>query len=1347
MSYPRRNQAIPRDYSGQKQYSGQGPAPGAPGGGPGGQYGYATQSGVPLTGMYGNRGAPGPEQYGSAPYASRGGDRYNKPPSSSVPPPHQYQQQHQQQQQQYQQQQQQAQYNSSAGGGADPTVNRKQEYDKLIHDCYSKFLIDANGRKVLETSYQTHINIKEYSQFPSQPPPDELDDSQVGSVKDRILVVCAKSSGRVLLQKGKFNEVKGSYQIGRTWDMDELKRISRVGKLGLILTLNKDYYWNVDEGVERIWKFTRVLAISYGNFVGKYPDIRGWSIQDLKLPPQPPGAAKLNAAGRGGDSPQTNDIVLNEPIAHPQLLKSKSLKRKNMPNPVLPPEPVNLQLQQQAQKQYKDIDFTANGKLPMKPMMPMQVDRAGSSTNVDQYQETKRHSHPYTAISGSPNPNYAADTSQESLSFVFTSGGSPVVDNRPRKQSVPQVESNESLDHHMDYVQRDSFEKPIHRFSLTKTKAVDSPDFGIEEVDDDEYSDDQEQEKPLFVRSNTGDSRKENGLGINQKKISSSPEVLEESSNIDELDTVSESIQEIESFMESQMDAKKSIRGGSRLILSSNLDIPHNNNLNPVDNESVFTLDYTNDSNLGLNIIKNDSADVSVSLEKDPEIEEILEEVNWNISDDSDALIKKLTKELNRVKFNNVNEVISLDFSNNAVSSDLITSLKEIENLLHIFKKTEVQFQYLSPEVNAIENNSQGLQVKSVNKKLLYNDLKEILTNVNMDGADLQAIESFTAFDRLNKVESIEMKLSNLFSALGAMRSNNNDSSNSEGLSSMKALKQYRATYEQVTESFTYHFGSFIRGEFSNLIKMLGRDLERISTHTLTRELNNVLFYSGFMFFIKDVSKDDYLELNGFFNQHMSDLLERILTQKLIHLKQSNPISATGSISDLQSAANVGMKNSRSSRSLRLSTKTKFRLRGSETPESSTVNVNSPASPSASTSFAERTNESQDSKSIIELITYSKELISIIQYFVGSMFHYDTNIINFNDFLKAHSYAERRKLLDSPSFDLTKSYSNEIIANLNAIFGGYINLLMKRLVPQDSHIPLILSYLEALLEENKTTNQEFLVFNFLKRSLEKFKSTWTKLIKNKVDSLNHSIIVAKCGILPAIKSFNQLILITESSLDNSNVGNSNSTIIRSMLDQSYQDLTEASIHLFLRDDPLLKNSEFDEKEKQHRNVSILQNIFYLTEQLSVFNNTSEGLRKLKSSFESVFKKVEDAYFKRLLHKNVGKLVEFVDNYEALSKMGGQKKYNKKVVKSLLSSYTHKDISMKVHEIFKKLEKHFITGGDMFEKDLLDRLWKDMEAQVTDYFERLGKIVRSNFDREIEYNINKNEIHSIFSQIH
>ncbi|EAZ63010.2 predicted protein [Scheffersomyces stipitis CBS 6054] len=1303
----------------------------------------------------------------------------------------------------------------------DAQRQRRLVADKLIHDCYSKMLVSKDGRKFPETSYQTHIHIAEFSSYPSSPPPSNLPPNKIGTVKNRILAICVKYSGRVLLQKGKYNEAKNVYQIGRTWDMDELKAIRRTSETSFILTLNKDYYWQTDEGVERLWKFSRALTSYYGGFMGRYPELHGFSLSDFKLAPT---ATKKQLTGSPSKplEASSSDVVLND--SAPDASRAENHTK----DVSIPPPPPQHQ-QDLSPDFYKDFDFTSNGKLPAKPMMVMQVDRPSFSSqsslpisdkrqssenvnspssnynktptsNMNKFNainedlnkstpDTSRYSnnsgnHPYQQRSPLNNMSTTSDiVNNDSQSFVFepkeqyspdklheyakqARETSPLRNFKPipehevvehrnfsepletvaalgmqlqdhlEAENLPSVENSKT---ESEIIQNFAERIPEHPGIASSAK---SPDFGIEEITDES---DSENFKGASKKDPIETEPIDKGLGLSE--LSQPPNGEYHTS------TINSSIQEIENMLDSHIskskeDANLSVDESANLgqidpdisarnITQSSIDDTlESNQKYSFDEGTMYTHD-TLQSEPGLNIVKKDGE----KLEKDPEVEELFDDLKWSITDDSDSLIKKLTRELNNVKQQNVRELIGLNFGSSNVSKDVGTSINEVENLSHIFKKMEIDFKFLSSEVDTIENNSQGLQVKSINRKLLYNDLRGILSKVSVNSDDLRIIEGFTEFDRLNKLENLELALLDLFNALSTIK--HDPTEDDFYLSSMRALKQFDATYERVTSSFIKNFIFFAKSQFKMLIEQASSDLIRFKPHILLRELNNMLIYTGITYFVKECGAIEFQELNQFFNALISNFLESLIKSKLKRINYSNNSNSTASNGLSQV---LDENHLRKSRTLRLSRK-RFGLNMEESDDhkqqAHLENVRK---------YSKNSNEIEDPKAVVAIIDESKDLISIIQFFVGTFFHYDRDTFDYDEFMKVHPYSERRRMIDDfPSLNVetlndNKNYStNELIGNMTTIFGNFINIFMKRVNPVELNIPLILIYLETVSNSTQSTNQEFLLFNFLKKSIEKYKNTWTKFIEGQIELLNNSLVVAKSGVLPSVKNVNQLLLITESSLENNR--EIRNTSVRSMVDLSYKQITEALIHLFMRDDPLLKNNDLDDKEREYRNVSIIQNIYYILEQLDSVNNGTSSTRDMNARLETVFKKVEDTYFQKLLTKNIGKLIEFVNNYEALDKLNRPKKYNKKYVKSLLASYTQKEVSLKVHEIYKKLEKHYVTGSDMFEKDLVEKLWEDMENSTVNYFTRLNKILRNDFDRDIEYNIGKQEIHSIFKSIH
>lgn len=1231
---------------------------------------------------------------------------------------------------------------------ADPVQTRKVIADMVIRDVYSK-MINVNGARVPETTYQTHVLIKEYSQYPSKPPPQNSEIS--GSIKNRILVICTKHSGRAMIQKGKFNDSKNVYQIGRTWDMDELKSISRIGPEEIIVKLNKDYYWRISEGSDRTTRFIRGLAMSYGRFMGRYPILNGIGPEELKLTP----------LTRTDSMPsRSNSHVNNHPPS--QVVSSSQNVNSGNRNVSQPSAP---------QDYYKDFDFTSNGQLPMKPM---KVIERGSSSNVDLLMQSDHQdlvsnaedsfnfvgTHEQNDITESKysardtvNSNSARDLQQsyETDEFRTPLGlgrnskigvipeevhGSSTVS--PRKQFInnenvynrAQEDTNHGNVNPNQYDDFKNVQTPLSQAQPFAQNATDSPDFGIVEVTD-ESEVDEGHGKHSSHYTNDAHSTKARGTSVPSNSFSNQGDEfdkLESAINTDPLDT---SIQEIENLLDSQFTARKE-------------DIPNEVVPKPVEShETELSRSMTKPRDAGNQIRteetgsnlrrENDETETEfVQSQVDPEIDEILDEINWKLTDSGNELINKLTEELEDVKGKNVKELIALDFSNSNLANEFGTSIGEVDNLSHIFKKMELEFKLLTTDVGSVETNSKGLQVKFLNKQNLQSTLQGLLEKVSINSKDLSIIANFQEFGNWESIPQLEIILAGLYGALATIRSNENTST--EGLSSMLALRQYLSNYGKVTNQFIYNFSNFIDAQMNALFVKQMNALETFNAKTMMNELNNYLVYSGITFFIKYVDPSSFREIIQRLNSKLSNLFEKLLTAKL---KRVQTTSNGPLLNTLLSQSLEGGTSLKKSRTLRLS-----RSKTKKVDEKSDTEVET---------LKRRENQIEDPMVVNSLVQEAKELIAAIRYFVGVFFHYDTSAVDFEEYIAENSLdsrimvIEKLSSLDAQELKPGKSYAtSESINTMTAVFGNFINMFIKNVNPVDYRIPQILVYVEDQCNraQGERSNQDFLIFNFFKRVIDKFRNNWNKFIGNNIDAINKSVIVANCGILPAVKNTSELIMMTERSKSNKyGIG----AEVSQMIDKSYAEITEALSHLFMREDPLLKNHEFDDKERIHRNISALQNIFYLLDLLSAVNSPSVSDMCTKLSI--VFNTTRDTYFHKQLHK-IGKITEFIQSYESLEKMGTGKtnKSNKKHLKTILAGYTTKDVTQKVQEIHRKLEKHFVTGESMFERDLVNKLWLDMESEFATQFQKLNVIIRKEFGNDMEYSLSKQEIHSIFRSV-
>ena len=164
--------------------------------------------------------------------------------------------------------------------------------------------------------YISHVPIVEDSKSPSQRPPPN---SAPSNKKERYLILAKKASGRMMLHKAKVSS-SGVFQIGRSWDFDELKliKVDELIQTGFTFYLGKLYFWEVHTPKERrVWCRT-VLEhyIRYNN--GRLPELQNCSVDYFHL-------EDLYSAYNGNDlNKSTIKNVSNTMNAKPSLSPNKN---------------------------------------------------------------------------------------------------------------------------------------------------------------------------------------------------------------------------------------------------------------------------------------------------------------------------------------------------------------------------------------------------------------------------------------------------------------------------------------------------------------------------------------------------------------------------------------------------------------------------------------------------------------------------------------------------------------------------------------------------------------------------------------------------------------------------------------------------------------------------------------------------------------------------------------------------------------------------------------------------------------------------------------------------------------
>ena len=1227
---------------------------------------------------------------------------------------------------------------------------RRVIVDHIIRDCYSK-LVMVDGKKVPEIKYNTHLLVREYALYPQAPPPADLSPAQIGQIKTRILVVCTKHTGRVLLQKGKYNDQKKVYQIGRTWDLDELACVSRVASDAFILRLNKDYYWKSGDDPGRLHKFVHHLAVIHHRFMGHYPPMQGFTLEGLGLAP-PHSAAGVESRDRIQHSVQGKQAPASAPQTQTSL-------------------PVN---------HYLSMDFTVNGTLPVKPMQVMDVDRPlpgqtdldPSARDVSTRQSTGssnfRSAHDAVSgpaeestrdsltrpLEGSPvkrHPNYPSPqqkpAEQAQQSFVFA----PVDDN---KSAMPTI---------LEYARKNGLSLPLRNYKPDRETATardasenletaalyglqlenrlgDHPQtepahFEFELPKQDIVLDPQNGDVDSIEEASLTGSSIETQIYVAKRNPPNGHQLGSRKDSV-----IDDSIREIEDFMASQFGNEPEMENIETAKARHSSENRARKLLAPLsvaaENDPTSIQKPLQESERDLEIAATSTPEPLThigpkqKLEKDPEIEELLDEMGWNPTDGADNCVKMLRKELASVRRRNVSELTTLDFGKDTLANEVKVSSGEIDNLTEIFKKMEANFKMIAPQINNIENNSKGLQVEAVNKKILYNELKEIMHKVRLSDRDLRAVANYEEFDDLSMVPVLESKLLMLYDALGAIGNKTED----DDLSQMRALKQFNDTYEQASLSFVRKYLAYITSQFKCVIEELNGNAANIYPDMILPSFHKQYAFVGVNSFVKFISERDFRNIVDKINSYAATFFENVLSTR-------------------SKGDNTRVNSSRNSRlayksdpisSLKKNKSSRFgsaRLLG-RGPGSSGDLANKPKSAAADAGGSE---EIGDARLVVHLAKESTEFMLVTQFFLGSFFHL-TSEDDFATFIKNISLEQRNAWYEEEDIDSInyKTNSHDLLRSMNAIFGNFINKFTREITPADLVTIQVLIGLFGLLADAERRSQDFVAYSFLFKLTERYKANWDRFVAYHVDVLNKSDVRAKGGLLPAVRNLNQIITVIETSEHDAQTSQPELTAVDSLILQTYSLLTKAACDLFSRDDPLLKSNAHDEKERAYRNVAILQNLFFILQQLDEYDSLRTAGMSVK--LKEVFKTVQQDYFDYIIRMHIGRICDFVTAHGHGDQKSTSKKESKILVRGICSAHSPREMSLKIAEMHKRLERQVVSSDTVLEHDLLDFLWKHLEVVVETVFRDFHLIART-IDKDIEESVSAGEIRRLFGQEH
>ncbi|KAH3669539.1 hypothetical protein WICMUC_004961 [Wickerhamomyces mucosus] len=1101
--------------------------------------------------------------------------------------------------------------NVSSSSVSSSTLAKQYEIDrqKLVKYCFSQY--DSDG--VLLDSYITHVRIIEDSAFPSSRPSANSNSS---SKKQRILALAVKKDGSVNLHKGREN-ANGSFQIGRTWSLNELQSITKDSELetGFTCNLGKDYYWETNSSKER-QVFISSLVRTYRKFKnGLVPILNNWDLSIFQL------------------DAESYKIFLNkELISTKKSVSSVESKSSESPRKFESSKKDQVQFQSiiQAQVQRPRINESEETLVSVTPSynsLNSSIDKSQIPSVTPFPKETSKATSSFRSMVSDEN---LAPNSEVSLEIKSSSGTS--------KQSLPRDVSQIKPNSAASNVQKESFDDPFSPKDKMRSKSVAES----EGKEINRKSLDPAVNAQHILNPTSFPSKDEKDGALLEQNVEERKNSLTELNNLKEEPTtvtkIASSVRDVEIF------THKPSLGDNHLEGSEIIEKDYDGNLEDVnegydDYDDDFTELYNNDDddddddgdnnhnpNIG-ELIEETQAEVRSKDLKEKLADRTQESTDFSFNDSriNEAETQPTTSDQANGEYEDVDETLSeisepysphhrfrgntidsaIDDNINTENNDSVfedifdeinweatddtetltakllqelanTEYEATKNLISVQEKSNdirhyqanilqecnklnPLFDFFAVELSGFASDIKHVEYQGQGLQVETSNKKNLWNDLqnllNTVSVDESSLSILLKSDINSDLANIEIILAELEKAILAIRGNDKSD---ESLSEMRALKERRKTYEDVALKFLSDVKANISSRFQTMVQEAVK--ENLNQSELKGHLSKLMPSSSLTLFFKNVSEKEFNDLvsvwQAAINLFYQDYLGQISRSIVKVTENSSKYSLINPV--------IEPFKSKSSRTEIVEKLKQDRLREQfGIHDESKVNSNTE-------------NDAKDEASLYDyILQFFKEIkghIILQQDFLLKFFHLVNEKIELSQYIDVSAIGVRSDLLKFSKVEdveINRSNARDILYSINSIFqphlDNFFRLIVRALRNNENFTPLILTYIQVWQKRFISSNQEFLLSIFKKLG-DRLTTDWNKFVDNESKIIERNPLGGKTvkEISNIVKNFIYLIDEIESKFEV--ISNNHAEIevskleARSVINLSYYNLSNALIN-------------------------------------------------------------------------------------------------------------------------------------------------------------------------------------------
>ncbi|KAI8990472.1 exocyst complex component Sec3-domain-containing protein [Trametes punicea] len=681
------------------------------------------------------------------------------------------------------------------------------------NDSVRQRIISSVFTKLHDETYVAHIKIWE------EAPTDE------GGKKPRYIILSQSSDGQGFIHKSKLN-ANGSFSVGKTWKLTELRGIEVLNPLAFNITMSRTYRWQTENQNDQN-TFLSTLVQLFRTVAGGNAPLELIGVRepgDASSRPPPLALSRMERAPTPTGGAPLLPASPRRPIAngYPESLKQNG--RASGTSSYAPSTPV-----------------PRSSSRPRRPRSPARADSPDMSrpavATIPERAGTPVRNRPSTPsrepmpVSGALRPRHARLPSNADVSSMTSASTSSQVPSIV-VPSTPASEQSDGLRQHADHTNGYA----TARGSLDIPSRSGSPASSIGQPSPRSAYGDPVLPKPAPVTSTPPTSVLHTSRSPNGASADATGQIRRENTRV--------------SFFDPSNQAA----------------------LNRVLSGDVMLHDEGDAEGEGPGEVEDESAQATLQS-----VEEMLEGYEWasddilgrrTLSGTAEQIEARLLDELMALDKANIHSFIESDDRVITVLKYLDEAILELDTMESVVSSYKIHLNAVSDDIAYIQSQGRGLQVQTQNQRALLNELEELLQTVQVNSEALLALTQ-ESLEQPSSIKKLEASATELYKALLAGR----DRDMAATMERLDEYRKYNAQFcKRILDFLSIMFtaqSKLLLGDNNGIIKSpRGRPV--IKDHkTFETYLER---YQGLLLYLKEMDESAYAKLCAAYFSAVSEL-------------------------------------------------------------------------------------------------------------------------------------------------------------------------------------------------------------------------------------------------------------------------------------------------------------------------------------------------------------------------------------------------------------------------------------------------------------------------------------------